>query len=103
MSQRSFTRGRPVASDGYYEPLVRVWSPYALQHLMGNVKKGATGPIRTVKELQGNTARSTDEYILLNVNTKDGLHGRVCEPPVSSRAKLSSTALPGISSRQLPR
>ena len=38
---------------------------------MGNVKKGATGPIRTVNELQGKTIRPTDEYILLNANTKD--------------------------------
>lgn len=58
-------------ADGYYEPLVGVWSPCALEHLMEHVRKGATGPTRAVKELQGKTIRPTDEYILLNVNIKD--------------------------------
>lgn len=57
--------------EGFFEPFVGVWSPYALDKLKENVLRGVTGPIRVVKMLNGKGIRPIQEASLFNTNTKE--------------------------------
>lgn len=57
--------------DGFVEPLIGIWSPLALRHLAENVSRGKTGPSYSVKEMKGKTVRPTEDWTLLNTNTKE--------------------------------
>lgn len=58
-------------TEGFYEPLLGVWSPTALQRLETNVRNGKTGPKFTVKELGGKTIRSPNLRWVTSVNTPE--------------------------------
>ncbi|GAQ03983.1 hypothetical protein ALT_1304 [Aspergillus lentulus] len=59
--------------DGFYEPLLSIWSPEALRALKGNVQNGILGPSAVVKRLHGKTIRPNKESWIFNVNTRADL------------------------------
>jgi molybdopterin-guanine dinucleotide biosynthesis protein A len=65
---------RPPATyflvEGQIEPLFAIWSSEALDVLKGNVEKGKTGPIYTLKSL-GNGIVPKEGKWLFNTNTPE--------------------------------
>lgn len=55
-------------ADGFFEPLLGIWTPDALQALQRNVDQGLLGPSAVVKKLGGRTIRPADEQWLFNTN-----------------------------------
>lgn len=58
-------------SDGFYEPLLGIWTPGALQDLYRNVQKGILGPRAVVEQLQVRPIRPHDDRWLFNANTPE--------------------------------
>lgn len=56
--------------DGFPEPLLAIWSPLALRHLVENVGKGILGPSKALRDLQGKTIVPANELWLRNTNTQ---------------------------------
>lgn len=58
-------------TEGFCEPLLGIWSPTALGHLVENCKKGMSGPSRTVRDLGelATTPTRRPERLLFNANT----------------------------------
>ncbi|GIK01925.1 hypothetical protein Aspvir_005966 [Aspergillus viridinutans] len=55
--------------DGFWEPLLSIWSPEALRALKENIQNGILGPSAVVKRLRGKTIRPREEKWIFNVNT----------------------------------
>ena len=64
-----------VNSKGFYEPLLGVWSPQALQRLRQNVHNGRLGPSRTISDLvresKAKLVKPLDERWILGANTPE--------------------------------
>ena len=66
----------PVAcfrnQDGFCEPLLGIWSPEALSRLAENAKKGISGPMLTIKDVNGTCLDPPEnaKELFLNVNTE---------------------------------
>jgi molybdopterin-guanine dinucleotide biosynthesis protein A len=58
-------------AEGFSEPLLAIWSPYALEQLRINVETGRSGPSFTVKKLNGKLIVPGDGRWLMNANTKE--------------------------------
>lgn len=62
-----------VNSKGFYEPLLGVWSPQALQKLQENVQRGRYGPSQTVLDLvqerKARLVKPLDQRWILGANT----------------------------------
>ncbi len=58
-------------TDGFYEPLLAIWTPGALQNLQQNVRKGILGPRAVVEQLQVRPIRPHDHRWLFNANTPE--------------------------------
>lgn len=56
-------------AEGWPEPLLAIWSPSALDTLEHNVRRGVTGPIKTLRGLLSKKLRPLDERSLMNINT----------------------------------
>ncbi|KAF4423694.1 bifunctional molybdenum cofactor biosynthesis [Fusarium acutatum] len=57
--------------EGFYEPLLGIWSPEATNHLKENCKAGKLSPSKAVRELEGYTYLPEDsEGLLRNVNIR---------------------------------
>ncbi len=57
-------------AEGWWEPLVGIWSPQALKQLRQNMNAGITGPIAVVHMLKGKAIRPSQEESLLNTNKR---------------------------------
>jgi len=60
-----------VNGEGWYEPLIGIWSPAALELLLENVRKGVAGPLQVVKQLNGKGIKPLTEAVLFNANTPE--------------------------------
>lgn len=58
-----------VNEEGWYEPLIGIWSPAALGLLLENVRTGVTGPLHVVRQLKGKGIKPSTETVLFNTNT----------------------------------
>ncbi|RAL09414.1 molybdenum cofactor guanylyltransferase, partial [Aspergillus homomorphus CBS 101889] len=56
--------------EGWYEPLLALWTPQALRLLASNVQKGILGPKSAIKAVQGCGIRPLDERWLFNTNNR---------------------------------
>lgn len=57
-----------VNKQGFSEPLLAIWTPYALQCLSENVVSGRCGPNYTVKRLNGKLVSPAEDDWILNTN-----------------------------------
>lgn len=60
-----------VNSQGWLEPLLGIWGPYAISKLKSNVGRGYTGPSMVVKELQGRLIKPAVDLWIKGANTKE--------------------------------
>lgn len=59
-----------VNKEGFFEPLLAIWTPEAFRRLEWNVNDGILGPSSVVRQLGGNGIRPDKEEWLFNANTK---------------------------------
>lgn len=58
-------------TDGFCEPLFAIWSPSALSNLKENVIKGATGPMKVVREMNAKVVKPENPEWAMGTNTPE--------------------------------